>query len=90
MNVPLQVQNAVPQVQAYSQMLGNEIKNGDQVVFVSRRPQTTKEDAQRLVFRTAVVGDPLATVELAESKYQGDRTIFYRSTKVLLVYSHSD
>lgn len=80
----LQVHDAVPYIQAYSKMLGNEIKDGDQVVFVSRRPNKTADggDGQRLMFRTAVVGDPLGTVELPQTMYPGQRTIFYRSTKV--------
>ena len=73
---------SISSVQAYSKMLGNEIKDGDQIVFITRRPQNNPNDKQRLLFRTAIVGDPTGAVVLPESKYPGDRTIFYRSTKV--------
>lgn len=77
-----QVHSAIPPVQAYAKMLGIEIREGDQVVFLYRREQrSSTSDSQRLQFRTAVVGNLAGLVEVKDGAYQGDRTIFYRSTK---------
>jgi hypothetical protein len=76
------VRESISSVQAYSKMLGNEIKSGDKVVFVTRRSQNNPNDKQRLIFRTAVVGDETGAADIPEAKYPGARTIFYRSTKV--------
>jgi len=79
------INDAIPLLVQYANnaKMGMELTAGDQIVVVHRRPGQQRVEDQRLTMRVVVIGKPGGVIDkVTASAYPGNRTAFYRSTKI--------